>query len=220
MVEKEYIIRFLRDLRNNNSKEWMDENREHYETMKERWLYEIQLVLDRLAIHNSAFEKLKAKDTVHRINNNRMFHPDKPVYKDSLSCSPAGTKTKGASTFFFMIGLEESFIGGGLYRPDKEILEKVRSAIDYNGEELIKIIEDKKFISFFGGLNEDDQKLITSPQNYDKNHKYIDLLNRKNFTATKHITQEEFCGNGFVDLVEEVYLNYQYLDKCLIKAIS
>lgn len=220
MVEKEYIISFLQDLRNNNSKEWMDENRDRYEASKERWQHEIQLVLDRLSKHNNGFAKVKAKDTVHRINNNRMYQPDKPVYKDFLSCSPAGTKSNGVSTFFFMIGLEESFVGGGLYRPDKETLEKVRAAIDYNGQELKSIVEASNFKQFFGGLSEDEQKLKTSPQNFDKNHEFIDLLNRKNFTAMKPITQDDFCGDGFVDLVEKAYTHYKPLDDYLIQAIS
>ncbi|MGC1473831.1 MAG: DUF2461 domain-containing protein [Psychroserpens sp.] len=220
MVNKSYIFQFLRDLRNNNSKEWMDENRERYHSMKECWLHEIELILARLSKHNSDFERVNPKKTLSRINNNRRFHPDKPVYKDRITCSPAGRKAYDISTFFISIGPGESFIGGGIYRPQKELLEKIRAAIDYDGQLLKAIINQNDFVSFYGALNVYDDKLVTSPQNYNKNHKYIDLINHKSFTATTPLTEEQVTSSKFVDLVEEAYLKFRDLDQFLIKAIT
>ncbi len=220
MVDKTYIFRFLRDLKNNNSKEWMDENRDQYHIMKERWLYEIELILQRLSHHNSAFEKVNPKRTLSRINNNRRFHPDKPTYKDRITCSPAGRKAYDISTFFISIGSEESFIGGGIYHPSKEHLENIRAAIDYDGEQLKKILNEDDFISFYGSLNQYDDKLVTSPQNYNRDHKYIDLINNKSFTATINLTEEQITSDSFIDLVEEAYLKFKPLDDFLVKAIT
>lgn len=220
MVDKAYIFRFLRDLKNNNSKEWMDENRDRYHTMKERWLYEIELILQRLAEHNGAFEKVNPKKTISRINNNRRFHPEKPTYKDRVTCSPAGRKAYDVSTFFISIGPGESFIGGGIYHPPKEHLENIRAAIDYDGEKLKNILQEDDFISFYGSLNAYDDKLVTSPQNYDNDHKHIDLINNKSFTATINITEEQVVSDSFIDLVEEAYLKYRPLDDYLVKAIT
>jgi len=220
MVDKTYIFRFLEDLKNNNSKDWMDENRDRYHTMKERWLYEIELILQRLSQHNSAFEKINPKKTLSRINNNRRFHPDKLPYKDRITCSPAGRKAYDISTFFISIGSEESFIGGGIYHPPKEYLENIRAAIDYDGEQLTTILNNKDFISLYANLNEYDDKLVTSPQNYDRNHKYINLINNKSFTATINLTEAQVTGDNFIDLVEEAYLRFKPLDDYLVKAIT
>jgi uncharacterized protein (TIGR02453 family) len=220
MVDKTYIFRFLRDLKNNNSKKWMDENRDRYHIIKERWLYEIELILQRLSQHNPAFEKVNSKKTLSRINNNRRFHPDKPTYKDRITCSPAGRKAYDISTFFISIGSEESFIGGGIYHPPKEYLENIRAAIDYDGKQLKKILTKDDFISFYGGLNQYDDKLVTSPQNYDSDHKYIDLINNKSFTATMNLTEAQVTSDNFIDLVEEAYLKFKPLDGYLVKAIT
>jgi len=220
MVDKAYIFRFLRDLKNNNSKEWMDENRDRYHTMKERWLYEIELIHQRLSQHNVAFDKVNPKKTLSRINNNRRFHPDKPTYKDRITCSPAGRKAYDISTFFISIGSGESLIGGGIYHPQKEQLENIRAAIDYDGEQLTNILNNKSFISFYGGLNKYDDKLVTSPQNYDRDNKYIDLINNKSFTATITLTEDQITSASFIDLVEEAYLNYKPLDEYLVKALT
>ncbi|TXD82147.1 DUF2461 domain-containing protein [Subsaximicrobium wynnwilliamsii] len=220
MVDKAYIFRFLRDLGNNNSKEWMDDNRAGYHTMKERWLEEIDLILKRLAQYDTHYETVNPKKTISRINNNRRFHPEKPTYKQNLTCSPAGKKEKGKSTFFISIGPDQSFIGGGLYHPSKEHLEKIRAAIDYNGDTLKTILNEKQFKSFYGGLNTYDDKLVTSPQNYDKNHAHIDLINHKSFTATIDLTEAQVTSAHFVDLVEEAFLKYKPLDDYLVKAIT
>jgi uncharacterized protein (TIGR02453 family) len=220
MVDKTYIFRFLEDLKNNNSKDWMDENRDRYHTMKERWLYEIELILQRLSRHNAAFEKVNPKKTLSRINNNRRFHPDKPVYKSHVTCSPAGRKAYNISTFFISIGPVESFIGGGIYHPPKEQLENIRAAIDYDGKQLRQILNQNNFVSLYGGLNAYDDKLVTSPQSYDKNHEYIDLINNKSFTATIKLTEAQVTGDNFIDLVEEAYLKFKPLDDFLVKAIT
>ncbi|MFD1063804.1 DUF2461 domain-containing protein [Winogradskyella litorisediminis] len=220
MVQKDYIFRFLRDLRNNNSKEWMNENRERYHTMKKRWLEEIELILERFSKHDDFFAGVNPKKTLSRINNNRRFHPNKPVYKDHITCSPAGRKRYDHSTFFISIGPNNSFIGGGIYHPSKENLDKIRDAIDYEGVTLQKILNTNSFKSFYGGLNEYEDKLVTSPQGYNSDHKFINLINHKSYTATIELTEDQVVSDNFVDLVEEAYLKFKPLDEFLVKAIS
>ena len=220
MVDKRYIFQFLRDLKDNNSKDWMDANRDRYHMVKERWLYEIEIILKRLSKHNSVFEAVNPKRTLSRINNNRRFHPEKPTYKNHITCSPAGRKAYHSSTFFISVGPDESFIGGGIYHPAKDILANIRDAIDYDGENLKAILNKKAFRDFYGGLNEYDDKLVTSPQNFSKDHKYIDLINHKSYTATLPLTEKDVISKDFVDLVEEAYLKFRPLDEYLIKAIT
>ena len=81
------IFTFLRDLTANNSKEWLDANRKHYQTAKNTWLAEIELILKRLSTHEPSLEQVKPKETIMRINNNRRFQPDKPLYKDNIGWS-------------------------------------------------------------------------------------------------------------------------------------
>ena len=219
MVEKEYIFRFLRDLSNNNSKEWMDKNRSRYHTAKERWIEEVDLILSRLSKHDPYFEQFKPKDTLMRINNDRKFNPDKPVYKDYFSCSPM-QKTDAFARIHISAGLSWSFIGGGLWRPERKVLKQVRDAIDYDGNELLEIINNKKFRDFFGGLAEDPNKLKTSPRNYRNNHEHIELLRYNNLTAQKELTQKIVISAGFVDFVEEAFVTLKPLNNFFKKAIS
>ena len=219
MINKEYIFQFLRDLGDNNSKEWMDENKDRYNTAKERWITEVDLILKRLSKHDSYFEQFKPKDTLMRINNNSMYHPDKPIYKDYFSCSPTRKNDK-FSRIHISTGISWSFLGSGLWKPEKKVLKQVRDAIDYNGDELLDIINHKKFKNFFGGLAEDSGKLKTSPRGYSNDHKHVELLRYNNLTANVKLTQEMVISDGFVDYVEEAFLTLKPLNDFLEKTIS
>ncbi|MEM1120959.1 MAG: DUF2461 domain-containing protein [Bacteroidota bacterium] len=216
-MSKRKIYQFLRDLSDNNSKEWMDENRNRYQEAKEIWLAEIARILKRLSQHDAHFETIDPKSTIMRINNNRMFHPDKPIYKDHFAFSPTG---KDNTALHVSISPKSSWIGGGLHRPDNDVLKKVRSAIDYDGEKLLAIARKKSFQEFFGGLSEDEQKLKTSPKGYPKDHEHIELLRRKNFTAIHHFTQAEVISDEFVDLVEKAYLELKPLNDYFNRALE
>ena len=218
MVQKDYIFRFLRDLRQNNSKDWMGANRDRYETAKACWLNEIDKILERLAKHDSGFSQIKPKDAIERINNNLMYHPEKPTYKDHFGCEPTSVKNRGA--VYISVGPSQSFIGGGLHNPEKETLDKVRKAIDYNGQKLKDIIVSKDIQNYFGGLSEDPKKLKTSPKGYNQDHEQIELLRRKNFTVMKQLTEDEVTGDNFIDIVEEAYLKMKPLNDYLTKAMS
>ncbi|PRX54860.1 DUF2461 domain-containing protein [Flagellimonas meridianipacifica] len=219
MEDKKYIYSFLRDLKNNNSKEWMDANKGRYQKAKNLWLKEIELILERLSKHNSFFSQFQPKQTIMRINNNRMFHPDKPVYKDYFACSP-NVKTNPIAHIHITAGLSWSFLEGGLWAPEKPVLNQVREAIDYDGEVLNDIINDKKFQKMFGGLAKDSKKLKSAPKGYSKEHEHIDLLQYNNITAQVELTEEMVVSNHFVDFVEEAYLTLKPLNDYLEKAIS
>ncbi|GLR17552.1 DUF2461 domain-containing protein [Portibacter lacus] len=196
------IYDFLRDLTANNSKEWMDENRKRYHEAKDIWLEQIAQILKRLEKYDERMASIKPKDTIMRINNNRRFQPNLPVYKDNFGFSPVGMSEP---SFYIHISPSGSFIGGGLYRPDKETLKKIREAIDYDGEKLLEITQQSSFTSYYGGIGEDQEMLKTSPRGYSEDNKNIELLRRKSFTAIRNITPKEVASKDFLDLVEEGY---------------
>ena len=111
------------------------------------WLDDLD---DTLAVIDKYYYRTPAKKGINRINNNLMFHPHKPVYKDHFG---AGLdKAPGTGDFYIQIGINESLLAGGIWRPDPKSLRSIRDAIDYNGAELIKIINKNSFKKTFGSL--------------------------------------------------------------------
>ncbi|NJO92627.1 MAG: DUF2461 domain-containing protein [Chloroflexia bacterium] len=88
MNNKQAILDFLKDLSINNSKEWMDDNRNRYTFAKDAWLELVQQILTMLSKRdNSYFNNFIPKDCISRITNNRMYNPNLPVYKDFFTFS-------------------------------------------------------------------------------------------------------------------------------------
>lgn len=219
MIPKSEIFDFLRDLSDNNSKDWMEENRERYHSAKERWIAEIELILNRLAKHDSIFGHINPKATLSRINNNRRFHRDKPIYKDYFTCDPSLERNE-LSQLHISIGPNHSFVGAGLHHPSSETLKKFHQAIDYNGEEFRKIVEHKTVKDFFGELTKSKKDLKTAPKGFSKDHKHIDLLRRKSITLMRELTVSEICSDAFPELIEQTYLALRPFNAYLQQAIS
>lgn len=211
------IYDFLRDLTDNNSKEWMDEHRDRYQEARNHWIDQVSQILKRLEKYNPKFGKLDPKKTIMRINNNRMFHPDKPIYKGSFAFSPFGMDE---AAIYVHISPNSSFVGGGIHRPGSKTLKKLRAAFDYDGGKFKEVISAPAFKAFYGGLSEDEQELKTSPRAYSEDHEHIDLLRRKNFTAIRTLTQKEVNSSDFIGLVEEGYKTLLPFNAYLQKAID
>ncbi|MBT8295693.1 MAG: DUF2461 domain-containing protein [Gramella sp.] len=196
------LFDFLRELNHNNNKEWMDEHREQYYQVRDFYIDWLNQMDIKLAKIDPEYSPTTGKQAINRINNNLLFHPNKPVYKDHFG---AGLdKEKGKGDFYIHIGINESFVAGGFYRPKKNILDSIRAAIDYNGADFLKIIKKKSFRDTFGDLME-DEKLKTAPKGYDKDHKYIDLLRNKSFAVSHDLTQKEIMQEDFQEKLFQVY---------------
>lgn len=217
-MSKIKIYDFLRDLTENNSKEWMHANKKYYLAAKTAWLEETERILKRLAKHDPRFEKVSPKKAIFRITNNRQFHQDRPIYRDNFGCAPVEDMYKPG--IYIFVSPKETFIGGGLHKPESKTLKKVRSAIDYDGEKLREILEGAEFKDFFGELDTYDNHLKTSPRGYDVEHKHIELLRYKSFTVRHSVTQKEFLSDDFPKLVERAYLLLQPLNDYLLRAVE
>ena len=211
------LFDFLRKLGRNNNKEWMDAHRKEYHEVRDfytEWLNQLDI---RLAAIDPDYSPTTGKQAINRINNNLMFHPDKPVYKDHFG---AGLdKEKGEGDFYIHIGINENFVAGGFYRPKKKTLDSLRAAIDYNGDELQKILNKRSFKAAFKDLLEDD-KLKTAPQGYPKDHKHIELLRNKSFAVMHSFTQKEILQDDFQEKVIEVYKEMLAFRRYLNNAVT
>ncbi|KPM30253.1 Hypothetical protein I595_3663 [Croceitalea dokdonensis DOKDO 023] len=196
------LLTFLKELQQNNNKEWMDANRKRYMAVRNDfigWLDDMNL---RLAAIDDEYYDTPGKKGINRINNNLMFHPNKPVYKDHFG---AGfDKRPSTGDFYVEIGIEQGMFAGGLWRPDPKRLKSIREAIDYNGEEFKKILKQPSFKKTFGGLYE-DEKLKKAPKGFSNDHPHIDVLRNKTFAVATMFSSRELLKPGFEDLVIQMY---------------
>lgn len=185
-------IGFLKALKSNNNKEWFEKNKANYLASKE----EFEVLIDKLIKGIGKFDKkispqLKARDCTFRIYKDVRFSKDKTPYKTNMGASmnPGGKKSPVAG-YYFHLEPGASFLAGGMYMPEPEMLSAIRQEIDYNPDTLLKIMKSASFKKYFKGLDEID-KLKTAPKGYAKDHVHLGLLQHKHFIVSHPISDKQ-----------------------------
>lgn len=210
------LFQFLTELNQNNTKEWMDQNRKWYKEVRSQYIAWLDDLDQTLANLDEGYYPTPGKRGINRINNNLMFHPDKPIYKDHFG---AGLdKAPNTGDFYIEIGLGQSMLAGGIWRGDAKTLGSIREALDYNGEELQGILNKGSFKKMFGELVEDD-RLKRGPKGFSPDHPYIELLKNKTFAVRHLLDRQDIMAPDFKEKLIAVYLEMlpfrRYLNKAL-----
>ena len=195
----------------------MDANRKWYKEVRDGFISWLDGMNTTLAELDDEYYDTPGKKGINRINNNLMFHPNKPIYKDHFG---AGLdKRPNTGDFYLEVGIERSMFAGGLWRPDSKRLRSIRDAIDYDGEELRKILNKKSFKNTFGELYE-DVKLTNSPKGFSNDHPHIDLLRNKTFAVAMEFSTKEVLKDDFEEKVITVYKEMLPFRRYLNQAVT
>lgn len=191
-------LSFLKDLKKHNDREWFEKNRGRYDAARAEIADVVTGFIAGLAKHEPAIAGLTAKDCVFRIFRDVRFSKNKLPYKTNMGAyiSPGGKKSVLAG-YYLHIEPGGSFLAGGMWMPEGEALRKIRQEIDYNGNDLKKILNGKKFKATFGGLDP-EHKLKTTPKNYTKDHPDIELLKHTSFICWTSFDDKTVLGKDFV----------------------
>lgn len=214
-------LEFLKDLAENNNREWFTANKERYDAARENVIDFTGKLLTKLQKIDPAIdETIDAKKRVMRIYRDIRFSKNKTPYKNNFGVSiPSGGSRGGTVEFYLQIQPGNSFIGGGYWMPEAPHLKVIRQEIDYNASELKKIIDDKAFVDLFGDFRKQEQ-LKSVPREYGAENENIDLLKLKSFVAWHKITDEEITAEGAVQLVADICSKIYPLNVFLKNALA
>ena len=193
-------FQYLKDLQNNNNREWFTEHKptflKHQKNLKELFL-DMQLDLE----EHDEIDKMK----IYRIYRDVRFSKDKTPYNPrfAVSFSRLGKQLRGG--YFLQIKPGETLLGGGFWQPEKDDLYRLRKEIEQDAFEFREILENKDFVKYFGGKFGGDE-LKSAPRGFDKEHKDIDLLRKKGFIAIRNFTDAEVLAPNFLEEVNKSYL--------------
>ncbi|WP_186757605.1 DUF2461 domain-containing protein [Echinicola salinicaeni] len=216
---KKDTLKFLEQLAANNSKEWMDTNRNWYLEVKEGFLGTVREILTELSKEDPRFAILKPKECIFRQNRDIRFSANKNPYKNNMGAyfSPGGKKSPMPG-YYLHVQPGECFLGGGIWMPASDVLKKIRQEIDYSGAELKEIIEEKSFKDTFGEIR--GEKLKTSPRDYPSDHPFIDFLRMKSFVVSKPLTDKEALSDDLVNVCCDNYKKMKGFNEFLSRAVD
>ncbi len=193
------LLDFLELLKKNNNRDWFNE---HKETFK-------KLELDAKRNFHILLEALKVHDDLDRLKNFRIyrdirFSKNKLPYKTHFSGSFFRRKPGLRGSYYLHIQPQnESFIAVGFWDPSKEDLMRIRKEFEIDDDDIRTIINDKIFKEVWGDFS--GEELKTAPRGFDKEHKAIDLIRKKQFLFTKKYTDKEVVSPNFIENVNTAF---------------
>jgi len=217
--DRQAILDFLRDLRDNNSRDWFEANRSRYEAARGTFVELLGDLIDGFASVDD-IGGVTVKECMFRINRDLRFSNDKTPYKTAMTAllGRGGRKSTGRSYYFHIEPDGQSMLAGGLWDPSPAQLTKMRHALGEDAGPFRKIIAKPDFVGCFGALS--GEALKTAPQGYAKDHPDIDLLRMKQFMAIHQLPDSQVCSGDLIPHALKVFKAMRPFEEYIEDALS
>jgi uncharacterized protein (TIGR02453 family) len=201
-------IQFLADLALNNDRAWFTPRKAEYEALLKRPLEAlIVAVAERFAARGIPLTADPARSPF-RIYRDVRFSKDKSPYKTNIGASfpwadvdPASGEPRHGAGGYFHLQPGDSFVGGGMWHPEKPRLDAFRAIVDRQPERIDAVLHDRDFASMYDGLIGDSLQRI--PAGYPADHPRADLLRLKDVGVWRKLGDDELGSPALADVIAD-----------------
>ncbi len=192
---------FLQDLSENNDREWFNENKDRYLAAVQEpaldFITSFSGPLGKISPHFVA-DARAVGGSMFRIHRDTRFSKDKTPYKENTGVQfrHEAAKDAHAPGYYLHIQPGECFIGVGLWRPETSVAYQIRNHITEHPDAWKKATRRKPFTDVFEMAGE---SLVRPPKGFPDDHPLIDDLKRKDFIASRRLTQKEVTASDFLE---------------------
>lgn len=210
---KPAAFKFLRSLAKHNDREWFEKNRSIYESELRAPLSALAEDVD-VRLATLAPEIVgDPKRSLFRIHRDVRFSNDKSPYKTHVACwfhhvdagRGVGTQAAhGGAGFYFHMEASRASIGGGIWMPPRNALQKIRESIEEDPEPLRALLATMTIKRQFGGLAEENM-LTRMPRGYADSHPAASLLRHRSFTLGRELALKDLESARLPDILAKEY---------------
>jgi uncharacterized protein (TIGR02453 family) len=207
-------IHFLLELSVNNDRAWFQPRKAEYERLLKEPLE---------ALCETLGERFEARGiplradvgSPFRIYRDVRFSKDKSPYKTHVSASfpwapdgaPALPRSRSESVHhvggYFHFEPDEGYVGGGMWHPERPLLNAWRTAVATDAPRVHAAIEDRAFVKEFGEV--DGDRLMRTPPGYPANHPDGALLKLKDVTFGRRVSDDEILSPKLPDILADAF---------------
>lgn len=194
------LLAFLRELEQNNDKDWFAANRKRYE---QSWMSPALALcealvepLQAISSHLKVVPK-KVGGSITRIHRDLRFAKDQAPYKTSLTMRFGHTGGQAALGYFLRVDTRHLVLGAGVWQPDSASLARIRAHIAANPDRWREVRD--ALVEAVGPLG--GESLVRPPKGYAADHPLIDDLKRKSFVAFGEHPVEEALDTDLLPLL-------------------
>lgn len=183
---------FLKDLAENNNREWFQANKRRYEDdVKEpaiRFIIDVGPHLKEISEHFVA-DPRPSGGSLFRIHQDVRFSRDRRPYKTNVGIQFRHKQGKDvhAPAFYLHVEPDNVFVALGIWRPDPGTLGKIRDAVVDDPRAWKRAVNGKEFRKTF---EISGRMLSRPPRGYDPDHPLINDLKRQDFIGVATLAEE------------------------------
>jgi len=218
-MEFDRLIKFLNQLKQNNNRDWFNDNKKEFVELKEQFEAFINQLIPKIKQLDGFNDSLSAKDCVFRIYRDVRFSKNKLPYKTHFGAYIAnGGRKSPFAGYYVHIEPGGSFAGGGVYSPEPAVLKELRYEIMDRTDEFKKIISASDFKKVYPEIYGD--KLKTAPKGFPKDFEDIELLKLKSYALVHSINDETVISSNFEDYLLNLYKKAKPFNSFFNKVIA
>jgi uncharacterized protein (TIGR02453 family) len=217
MFEKSFS--FLKQIRENNNREWYHANKNEYQQAKLEFEQITEILINETGKFDKDIRGLQPKDCIFRIFRDVRFSSDKSPYKSNFGtflCK--GGKKSGYAGYYLHLEPGSSFIAGGIYMPPSPLLKAIRDDIFEHIDEFKEIITHPDFVKHFKQIDAD--KLKTAPKGFPKDFPDIELLKFTSYTVGKSKTDKQMSEPSILKEIPDAFKSLYTFNRFMNEAIS
>jgi uncharacterized protein (TIGR02453 family) len=203
-------IQFLADLAANNDRAWFAARKSDYERLiKSPFERLVEALADRFAARDLPLDA-DPRRSIFRIHRDTRFSKDKSPYKTHQAArftwaggdgSPMTSHAHGAGGYFhFEPG--EMYLGGGVYLPDRPMLDAWRRLVVARPAQVHTAIEDPAFVALFGGVST-HEPFKRVPAGYPADHPDAELLRMRDIVFGRRLADDEVLSPTLPDTIAD-----------------
>lgn len=208
------LLTFLAGIAKHNHREWYDLHKEEYKSLRADFTQLMEELGDAVAVFDPAVAKAKKQGKpitkVFRIHRDARFARGKTKYKTNISGLIAADVKNDAEPAYYL-SIEpggKSFVGGGLFMPERLVLSEIRDQIETKPKALKKLETTPAFQAAFPHGLSRERTLKTAPRGHDPEHEAIEYLRLKSFTAGKNLPDSALKST---DCKQQILQDFQAL---------
>jgi uncharacterized protein (TIGR02453 family) len=190
-------FRFLKELKKNNTREWMHAHQEDFKSAKNETIELVSVLLKGMKPLHPSFPEIPPESCFFRIHRDVRFSKNKAPYKTNMGVALNLYGRKSYRPGFYL-HLEPSgvFLAAGMFQPAPDVLGLVRAEIDFQAADFLKVLHKKAFQQRVSSLWQDD-KLVKVPKGFDADSPVAEYLKLKSFIASVAYTDAETNSPDF-----------------------
>ncbi len=220
-MDTQLILSYLKDLSENNNREWYHEHKAQYKEANAAFEKLVQELILKIGQFDGSVCQNEAKNLTFKLVRDTRFSHDKSPYNPAFRAhiGPKGKLPVPVGYYLMIRPGNQSFLGGGLFADMfKDATAMVRNYIAENGGEWERILHDPAFEAHF---TVQGTALKNVPAGYDKEHPQAQYLKYKSWYL-EHPIADNLLDDGalFLSEAEKIFHAMKPFNDYLNRALA